>query len=179
VLLNDEETLAIGLKVADNQCLQISAENFSILLKRIEAINESKLSKYSKVVLKFSLSIISRAVETQPVLKEEFLRNNARFEKLFLSGLMSGKSELRNIYIEAVNDMFKHFNGQPDLFSMLFNIVYTNFEKCNKKDLSPEYFHLFTNALEEARSHNLLQQIGGNTILETVVKVFMEHQSSE
>jgi hypothetical protein len=83
---------------------------------------------------------------------------------------MSSKSELRNIYIEAVNDMFKHFNEQPDLFNMLFDIVYTNFEKCNKKDLSPEYFHLFTNALEEAR---------GNTILETVVKVFKEHQSSE
>jgi hypothetical protein len=69
VLSNDDETLAIGLKVADNQCLQISADNFSILLKRIETINESKLSKYSKVALKYSLFIVSRAVETQPVLK--------------------------------------------------------------------------------------------------------------
>lgn len=180
VLGNDDETLAIGLKVADKQHLELSADNFGTLLKRVETVNsDEKLTKYAKIALKFSLLMISRAVETQPTLKEELLRDNARFQRLFLDGLMSSKVELRNIYIEAVADMFRHFTGQPDLFSMFFSIVYSNFEKCNKKDLSPEYFGLFSGALEEASTYNLLPQLGGNTILATVVKVFQEHKSSE
>jgi|JI61114DRNA_FD_contig_31_2226858_length_806_multi_3_in_0_out_0_2 hypothetical protein len=119
--------------------------------------------------------MVSRAVDSQPLLKEEFLKDNARFERLFVTGLMSSKPELRNIYIEAVAQMFVHFTRQPDLFSMFFSIVYINFEKCNKKDLSPEYFSLFSGALEEARTNNLLQQLGGHNILDTVVKVFQEH----
>ena len=119
--------------------------------------------------------MVSRAVDSQPLLKEEFLKDNARFERLFVTGLMSSKPELRNIYIEAVAQMFVHFTRHPDLFSMFFSIVYINFEKCNKKDLSPEYFSLFSGALEEARTNNLLQQLGGHNILDTVVKVFQEH----
>lgn len=166
--------------MAERQSLEVSSGNFSTLLQRIEIINaDDKLNKFSKIVLKFSLMLVARAVESQTQLKQEFLKDNARFERLFLSGLMSSKVELRNIYIEAVAAMFRHFNRQPDLFSMFFNIVYSNFEKCNKKDLSLEYFDLFSGALEEARSNNLLQQLGGNNILETVVKVFREHETTE
>lgn len=79
----------------------------------------------------------------------------------------------------TVTDMFQKFNSQKDLFSLLFNMVYTNFEKCNKKDLSPEYFVLFTGALEMARSNQILEQLGGHELLGTIVKVFKEHESTE
>jgi hypothetical protein len=40
---------------------------------------------------------------------------------------MNPNPELRNIYIYAVGEMFQRFNSQKDLFSLLFNMVYTNF----------------------------------------------------
>ena len=92
------------------------------------------MTYYNKLTLEYSLKIIVKAIENQIPLQDEFLRNKDKFEKVFLSGLMSKKSELSSYYMKAVNDLFQSLiTKRIEVFEMLFNMIYFNFEKCNKK----------------------------------------------
>ncbi len=85
---------------------------------------------------------------------------------------------------ETIEGVMGHDVETPEtaIFEILFNLIYKNFENCDKESLNIEYFDLYSNLLEFLNTHSsLLEKLKLNWMILTksMIKLFQNHKSTE
>lgn len=77
------------------------------------------------------------------------MEKEPEYRESLTSGLMSNNNEIRTMFCKTVEELITEtYSSDFEIFSVFFNLIYKNFEKCDKSTLSIEYFDLYSNLLE-------------------------------
>lgn len=96
---------------------------------------------------------------------------------------MSANLEVREMYCEASRKILSEsVESNFSVFEIMFRMIYSNFEKCNKSSLYIQYFELFSSMLEMLHSHpGVLARLELNWVILTksIIDLFKAHKCTE
>jgi hypothetical protein len=153
-LSSDIETACIGLKIA-HFCTEFDIDIFNITVKNMKKIaSEEKITFYNKVLLDNSLKLFDSCLKVNKEIKNNFIEKEGEYKEALTVGLLSNNHEIRVMYCKIVEELIlETYQTDFELFSIFFNLIYKNFEQCDKSTLTIEYFDLYSNILEVLQNH--------------------------
>jgi len=96
---------------------------------------------------------------------------------------MSKNLEIRSMFCQSINFIISEtVESDFSIFSIFFNLVYKNFEQCDKSTLSIEYFDLYSSLLEVLKTHpELLEKLKLNWLILTksMIQLYTQHSCNE
>lgn len=179
VISADEETLLMGLKIAEKTNLEILPNQLQVLLARAQRYNKEKaINTTNQLILGFSLKLICKALDNPGHAQEFLLNQDLKIEELFMNGLLSKNVTLRRPYLEAINGILEASRDtQTDMFRRLYVMLERGLES-ELTLLTPEYFELFSRLLILASNKDEFKE-KTQEILNKIIQAFQEHESTE
>ncbi len=96
---------------------------------------------------------------------------------------MSHNHDIRVMYCKIVEELIgETYANDFEIFSIFFNLIYKNFEKCDKSTLNIEYFDLYSNLLEVLQNHPELYEklkLNEEILAKSMVQLYKEHRCTE